>query len=46
MNEQTAIEIRCHAHASDILSDELALIESVLPELLREMMQDDTNDED
>lgn len=46
MYEQTAIDIRFHAYASDILPDELALIESILPELLREMLQDDTNDED
>lgn len=46
MNEQTEIDIRFHAHASNILTDELALIESVLPELLREMMQDDTTDEE
>jgi hypothetical protein len=46
VNEQTAIEIRFHAHASNVLPDELALIESVLPELLKEMMQDDTTDEE
>jgi hypothetical protein len=40
VNESTTIEIRFNSAAVDVISsDELALIESIAPDLLRELMQ-------
>jgi hypothetical protein len=46
VNESTTIEIRFNSQADAVSSDELALIESILPDLIREMMQDDISDDE
>jgi hypothetical protein len=46
VNESTIIEICFNSQADAVLSDELALIESILPDLIREMMQDDISDDE
>lgn len=46
MNESTTIEIRFNSQAVDAIStDELALIESILPELIRELVQEQATTE-
>ena len=39
MNESTTIEIRFKPQAADISADELALLDSILPDLILAMMQ-------
>jgi hypothetical protein len=47
VDESTDIEIRFNVQAADsVLPDELALIESILPDLIRELMQDDLTYDD
>jgi len=48
VNESTDLEIRFNPQAAGkaILSDELALIESILPDLICELMQYDVTDDD
>ncbi len=47
MDESTNIEIRFNSQtAVTVLPDEIALIEACLPDLLRELMQDDETDDD
>ena len=46
MNESTDIEIRFNSQAADtVLSDELALIESILPDLIHLMYELDEHAE-
>ncbi|MGC2457945.1 MAG: hypothetical protein WA435_08115 [Gallionellaceae bacterium] len=39
MNESLQIEIRFKPQAADISPDEIALLESILPDLIHSMMQ-------